>query len=126
MDAARLKEIFAKHHVRLAVMFGSRARGSSRPSSDFDVAVEGEVDTIALAAALSDAVLANVDVVDLDRLSYSLRNEVLRDGKVVYEERHGVAAQWRTRAILEDEADRPLFERMQRAYLARVAARGIL
>ena len=126
MDAARLKEIFAKHHVRLAVMFGSRARGTGHPSSDFDFAVEGDVDTIALAAALSDAVSANVDVVDLDGLSYSLRSEVLRDGKVVYENRHGVAAEWRTRAILEHETDRPLFERMQRAYLARVAAKGIL
>ena len=56
----------AQAGVHLALLFGSQARGAAGSSSDVDVAVLGrEIDRLALAAALSDAVGREVDVVDL-------------------------------------------------------------
>lgn len=56
------------HHavVRVALLFGSYARGSERPDSDVDVAVLGpDIDRLALAGALSTKIGREVDVVDL-------------------------------------------------------------
>jgi predicted nucleotidyltransferase len=113
--------------VRVALLFGSRARGRARPGSDADVAVEGRgLNPLALAADLSEAAGVEVDVVDLSRAGYPLLNAVLRDGILLHEGERGAAASWRTRAILQTETDRPWFERMRDAYLKRLAegARG--
>ena len=57
-----------REDVRLAMLFGSRARGCARPGSDVDLAVEAPgVDLWTLAADLSQAVGLEVDVVDLPR-----------------------------------------------------------
>jgi len=109
--------------VRIALLFGSRARGRARPGSDADVAVEGrDLNPLALAADLSEATGVEVDVVDLGRAGYPLLNAVLRDGILLHEGERGAAASWRTRAILQTETDRPWFERMRDAYLKRLAA----
>jgi predicted nucleotidyltransferase len=116
-----------RRDVRVALLFGSRARGRARPGSDADVAVEGrDLNLLALAADLSEAAGVEVDVVDLGRAGYPLLNAVLRDGVLLHEGERGAAASWRTRAILQTETDRPWFERMRDAYLKRLAegARG--
>ena len=111
-----------RHDVRLALLFGSRARGRARPGSDADLAVEAEgVDLIRLACELSDATGTEVEVVDLKEASYPLLKAVVRDGVVVHEAEPGAAARWRSRAIAQLETDRPWFERMRDAYLARLA-----
>ena len=75
-----------RQEVRLAMLFGSRARGCARPESDVDVAVEAPgVDLWTLAADLSQAVGLEVDVVDLRRAGYPLLKSVLRDGLVVHQ-----------------------------------------
>jgi|SRR3954451_12533815 len=116
-----------RQDVRVALLFGSRARGKARPDSDADVAVEGrDLDRLGLAADLSEAAGVEVDVVDLSRAGYPLLNAVLRDGILLHEGERGAAASWRTRAILRTETDRPWYERMRDAYLKRLAegARG--
>jgi predicted nucleotidyltransferase len=113
--------------VELALLFGSTARGQAGPGSDVDVAVRvcaGRVDRLGLAADLSAAARREVDVVDLDEASYPMLRALLRDAIVLHEGRPGAAADWRTRAILETETDRPWFERMRDAYLAHLAAGG--
>jgi predicted nucleotidyltransferase len=108
--------------LRLALLFGSQARGRARPDSDVDVAVEGEdLDLLTLAADLSLAAEAEVDVVDLSQSGYPLLSALLRDSLVLYEGEPYAAACWRTRAILQTETDRPWFERMRDAYLRRLA-----
>jgi predicted nucleotidyltransferase len=114
--------------VELALLFGSTARGEAGPGSDVDVAVRSlaghTVDRLGLAAELSAAARREVDVVDLDEASYPMLRALLRDAIVLSEGRRGAAADWRTRAILETETDRPGFERMRDAYLAHLAAGG--
>lgn len=118
-----LRKALSDHkEVRLALLFGSRARGQARPDSDADVAVLGEgLDVLELAADLSDAARIEVDVVDIKDPGYPLLNALLRDGVVLSERERGAAASWRTRALLQAETDRPGYERMRDSYLKRLA-----
>lgn len=109
--------------VRLALVFGSAARGTARADSDVDLAVDAPgIDRLALARDLSLALEREVDVVDLGAAGYPLLAAIVRDGVVVAEHAPGAEARWRTRALLALETDRPWFERMRDAYLARLAA----
>jgi predicted nucleotidyltransferase len=114
-----------RQDIRLALLFGSRARGRDRahPESDADVAVLGEdLDLLELAADLSDAAKVEVDVVSLEDPGYPLLNALLRDSVVLHEGERGAAAAWRSRALLQAETDGPGYERMRDAYLRRLAA----
>lgn len=118
------RALSGRQGVRLALLFGSRARGRAREGSDADVAVLGkDLDVLELAADLSAAAKVEVDVVSLDKdLGYPLLNALLRDSIVLHEGERGAAATWRTRAILQTETDRPGYERMRDAYLKKLAA----
>ena len=66
MVIAAIREAARQHGVRRVWLFGSRARGEHRPKSDIDLAVSG---------------------VDMDEpISQELRETVLREGVVLYEE----------------------------------------
>jgi predicted nucleotidyltransferase len=112
--------------VRLALVFGSRARGTATPTSDVDVAVGAPgVDLLDLAAELSRATGLEVDVVDLEHAGVPLLARIVREGVLVHERRPGTAATWRAQALADLETDAPWFARMREAWLARVAARGV-
>jgi predicted nucleotidyltransferase len=124
VDALR-GALAGRKEITLALLFGSFARDRARPDSDVDVAVLGrDLDLLALAADLSDAVKRQVDLVDLAQVGYPLTQALLRDGIVLHQGAPGAGAEWRTRAILDIETDRPWFERMRDAYLKHLAARG--
>jgi uncharacterized protein len=112
--------------LELAMVFGSIARGGARPSSDLDVAILGDVDAFELAGRLSLATQREVDVVDLAHVAIPLLDAILRDGTVVFERTRGTEGRFRSRALSMLETDRPWYERMQNAWLKRVAERGIL
>jgi predicted nucleotidyltransferase len=108
--------------VRLAIVFGSRARGTARPASDVDVAVSAPgIDVLALAADLSRVTGHEVDVVSLEDVSVPLLARLVQEGVGVHEARSGAVASWRARALADLETDRPWFARMREAWLARVA-----
>lgn len=112
------KALRGRTDVRLALLFGSRAKGRARPDSDADVAVLGkDLDLWKLTADLSHAAGVEVDVVDLKDPGYPLLNVLLRDAVVLHEGERGTAAAWRSRAWLEAETDRPWFERMRDSFL---------
>jgi predicted nucleotidyltransferase len=112
--------------VRLALVFGSRARGTATPTSDVDVAVGAPgVDLLDLTAELSRATGVEVDVVDLEHAGVPLLARIVREGVLVHELRPGAAATWRGQALADLETDAPWFARMRDAWLARVAARGL-
>lgn len=120
------KCLLGRLDVRLALVFGSRARGTATPTSDVDVAVGAPgVDLLDLAAELSRATALEVDVVDLEHAGVPLLARIVRDGVLVHERRPGTAATWRAQALADLETDAPWFARMRDAWLARVAARGI-
>jgi predicted nucleotidyltransferase len=93
MDPAihRLREFFrGRTDVRLAVVFGSRARGTAVETSDVDVAVHAPgVDLLGLAAAVSRVTRHEVDVVALDDAGVPLLARIVREGVGVHEGRPG-------------------------------------
>ncbi len=84
--SAALHVLVAGPSLRLAVLFGSRAAGTARLGSDVDIAILpsdpelGLHAELELAAALSSALSAEVDLVRLDHASTLLRWEIARDG----------------------------------------------
>lgn len=124
---ARIRELLAgRADVRVAVLFGSRARGMGRPDSDVDLAVEApEVDLLTLGAELGAALDLEVEVVDLADATIPLLEHVVRDGIVVHEGRRGGGGLWRSRTLGQLETDRPWYDRMCEAWLARVAREGL-
>lgn len=101
VDEAALRRL----GVRLAVLFGSRARGTERPESDVDVgvllddAVPGFMDPRrgAIAAALSGN--GETDLVFLDEADPLLLYEAAVEGRPIYEREVGAFEEYRIRAI---------------------------
>lgn len=111
--------------VRVAVLFGSQARGTAGPGSDVDVAVDAPgADLLDLGATLSVALEREVDVVDLEDATIPLLERLVREGIVVHEGYRGAGALWRSRTLATLETDRPWYARMCEAWLARVRERG--
>jgi predicted nucleotidyltransferase len=121
---AALRRALASHrNVSLAILFGSVARATERETSDVDVAVLArDLDPLALSRDLSRALHREVQIVDLGSVGYPMLKAIVRDGIVVAEHERGCAARWRSRALIDLDNDRPWFERMRDAYLARLAA----
>lgn len=68
------------------VLFGSRARGTNQERSDVDLAVSGgDFDGFYWAVMEQMPSLLSFDVVDLEEASEALREEIRRDGVVLYE-----------------------------------------
>jgi predicted nucleotidyltransferase len=115
--------------VRLAVLFGSRAAGTARPASDFDIGIwprDPELSLqaeLALASELSGVVGAEVDLVRLDRDDPVLGREVACRGVCSFEQAPGGFSAYRARALSTwldfEETIAPHRER----FLKRVASR---
>ncbi len=121
----RLKSVLSgRTDVRLAVLFGSQARGTAREDSDVDVAIDAPgIDDTKLCVELGDALGCEVDVVLLHTESIPLLHSIVCDGIVVHEARRGAGALWRSHALATLEIDLPRFRRMADATLRRLAER---
>lgn len=85
-----IKEIidFAKKYdVKKVILFGSRARGDFKRTSDIDLAVSGgNFDRFALDVDEETSTLLMFDIVDLDReMQVELRESIEREGVILYE-----------------------------------------
>jgi predicted nucleotidyltransferase len=90
--------------VRLAVLFGSAARGSAAPGSDIDVGVlfePGQEDATALEVALARATGRRVDLVRLDVAPPLLRFEIACDGRLLLERTPYAWVDFRARAMTD-------------------------
>jgi len=125
-----IRSVLGRHpEVRLALLFGSRARGVAGPEADLDVAIEvfqGQaLDRLGLIAELREATGLDADVVDITpgrSIGYPLLNALNRDGIAIYEAERHAEAEFRTRALLQLSLDRPWYERMRDGYLDHLAA----
>ncbi len=104
--------------VRLAVLFGSAARGSDKPGSDVDLGVWLEEDDPsqlwAIDVALSGALRRTIDLVDLRRAPPLLRLEIARDGLPIFERAEDAWAHFKARAMLDWWDWAPLARRFHR------------
>lgn len=130
MTADRLAEVLRTHDVAVAYLFGSRAQGTAREGSDHDIAVlfnhPATLDRVgALQAALVGVYGTAVDLVELDRASLELRAKVVQEGTLLFsaDEPRRVGFETATRSRWFDY--RPVLQELTRAYLRRVATRGL-
>lgn len=83
-DIVKLAE---KRDIEKVILFGSRARGTNRPTSDIDIAVSGG-DFDGFYWDINERVwsLLSFDIVELDRgISDELKAEIERYGVIIYE-----------------------------------------
>lgn len=76
--------------VEAIILYGSRARGDAGPRSDIDVAVScpraSEREWLDICATVEKVpTLLGIDVIRLDKAPDSLRERVLREGRILYE-----------------------------------------
>lgn len=82
-----IRELARKYDVGKVILFGSRARGDFKRTSDIDLAVTGgDFDRFALDVNEETSTLLEYDIVNLDReMQDELREAVWREGWVLYE-----------------------------------------
>lgn len=86
-----LEEIFElakKYEIKQVILFGSRARGNYKQTSDIDLATRGGNHTrFALAVEEQTSTLLKFDIVNLDGMvQEQLRQSIKEEGVVIYEE----------------------------------------
>jgi predicted nucleotidyltransferase len=93
-------------NLRLAVLFGSAAKGQDRAGSDLDVGVlagpEGPAyDLATLRVRLERETGRVVDLIQLDSAPPLLRMEIGRHGRVLFEREAGAWALFRAHAMID-------------------------
>lgn len=79
-----LISIAERYHIEKLILFGSRARGDFRRTSDIDLAVSGG--DFALDVEEETSTLLKYDFVDLDRkVQKELLKSIEKEGVVIYE-----------------------------------------
>jgi uncharacterized protein len=113
--------------LRLAILFGSRARGTAHPGSDVDLAILPVCPEISLAeenalgAELELAAGAPVDLVRLDHATAALRWRIARDGLVLVANPPQEASRFLARAGIEHDDVRELEAGAMKRFRARLA-----
>ena len=117
--------------VANALLFGSRARGTERPDSDVDVAVElipgasRDVHALGgLAARLEVATGRSIGLALLDEAPPPLAFRIFRDGVVLVERDHATLVRRKARAILDYLDFKPVEDLCAAGVLRAAAARG--
>jgi predicted nucleotidyltransferase len=80
-------ELAKKYDIKRVILFGSRARGDFKKTSDIDIAVEGgNFARFALDVEEETSTLLEFDIVDMERdMQEELRKSIETEGKVIYE-----------------------------------------
>jgi hypothetical protein len=130
MDDALRQALDLEPDLLYAFVFGSSARGTHRPDSDVDIAMEfrpGSAPGVRamgrLAARLESATRRPVDLVLLDEAPAPLAYRVFGHGRVLIERDHAALVARKARVIVEYLDWKPIEERCARGVL-RAAARG--
>lgn len=82
-----IRNFARKYQVKKVILFGSRARGDYKRTSDIDIAVSGgDFAEFALDVEEETSTLLEFDIVNLDReMQDELREAIEREGKILYE-----------------------------------------
>ena len=84
---AEIRHFAEIYQVKKVLLFGSRARGDFRRTSDIDLAVEGgDFVRFALDVDEETSTLLKFDIVDLGRnIQEELLESIRREGRILYE-----------------------------------------
>lgn len=110
ISATELSDVFKKHNVSFAYIFGSRARGTAREDSDYDIAVffrSNEVsilDETSLALDIAEALGISpdrIDVVALNRANSILIARVFKEGRILFSDDEELRRKWERETYLK-------------------------
>ena len=82
-----IRTLARKYDVDRVILFGSRARGDYRRTSDIDLAVSGgDFTRFALDVDEETSTLLKYDIIDLKRkMQDELRESIKKEGRILYE-----------------------------------------
>ncbi|HBA50272.1 MAG TPA: nucleotidyltransferase domain-containing protein [Lachnospiraceae bacterium] len=82
-----IRELARRYQVEKVILFGSRARGDYKRTSDIDLAVSGgDIARFALDVEEETSTLLKYDIVSLDQpVQEDLMASIEREGRVLYE-----------------------------------------
>ena len=82
-----IRKLARKYDVTKVILFGSRARGDFKRTSDIDIAVTGgDFVRFALDVDEETSTLLEYDIVDLDNdMQDELRESIRKEGRILYE-----------------------------------------
>ena len=82
-----IRNLAQKYDIEKVILFGSRARGDFRRTSDIDIAVtRGDFARFALDVDEETSTLLEYDIVNLDRdMQDELRESIEKEGRILYE-----------------------------------------
>lgn len=82
-----IRELAYRYQIEKVILFGSRARGDYKRTSDIDLAVKGgDIARFALDVDEETSTLLKYDIVDLDRpVQEELIASIEQEGKILYE-----------------------------------------
>lgn len=88
---SKTEEILSAYGVKKAAVFGSHARGTQNKDSDIDILVELKrplslLDYVGLKQSLEDKLRKSIDLVQYNRIKPALRNFILQDEIVFYQQ----------------------------------------
>jgi predicted nucleotidyltransferase len=124
-ERALREALASRTGVRLAVLFGSAARGTARPRSDLDIGVlleRGQERLTDVEVVLARATGRRVEVVPLDSAPPLLRFEIARDGRVLLERTPHAWTDFRARAMTDWWDWAPTARLINRAAVERLRA----
>lgn len=83
-----IKDLAKKYGVQKVILFGSRARGDYKRTSDIDLAAKGgDFNRFALDVDEETTTLLKFDIVNLEEdIQEELRDVIMKEGMVIYEE----------------------------------------
>lgn len=73
--------------ARRIIIFGSRAKHSFKERSDIDIAVEVPIETVLPIVQINEDInsLLTIDLVNLNKVQDHLKNEITKEGILLYE-----------------------------------------
>lgn len=82
-----IRNLAQKYDIEKVILFGSRARGDFRRTSDIDIVVTGgDFARFALDVDEETSTLLEYDIVNLDRdMQDELRESIEKEGRILYE-----------------------------------------
>jgi predicted nucleotidyltransferase len=123
LDALR-EALEALPAIRLAVLFGSAARGEVAGRSDVDLGVrldpDSAVDRGEVIAAAAHATRRDIDLVDLDASPPLLRFQIARDGVLLVERAPHLWSRFKARAMTDWYDWAPTARKLHAVYVERL------
>lgn len=127
------KEIFPRHKVKVAYLFGSQAKGNACQESDFDVAVlfkknppdpMGIDETTYLSLDLDKFFPAKLDIISLNDAPLLLKYEVVAHNQILYSENEPERIEFEVSVIKEYIDEEPLRKLYRQSFHKQILGKG--